>query len=387
MKYHLNLFIAAHFLCAAISCAAMETHSKKPDILMELTCIEKPLQAIFLTEDCAVIRNANKCSFVNVATNTEIKKIWDNPNPVYYTGIEVHPDKTKIAFLYHTKTNCGRPKIAIYNAHTGAKEWSKKTGGGSITSASFSRLDDTIATCESCDTIVKIHNYTTNETVIFDINNKDNHTGDMTDTMAKFHPTMPLMCIARNNLYTIDLTTLLPIDCHNGRISHKYDRLCQYSSDGSYRATYSYPTIYIDTLYNAKIIHTEKITSHNLCNMVFHPHCSVLALALKPKSILQYWDIRKKKLIHESPPLLNEDIYDYHYTYLSFSPNGTKLMFTYEKCIILPVPFEAIYECDTKKRFPYLLFLLRNIDHNQTERLPQEIIAIFINNLFGAFKR
>src|SRR6266478_8464140 len=140
MKHHviiITLFIAA-------SCIAMEPNNKqcsifgKPNILRELTAIKNPKHEIYLTENHAVVLNETQCNIVNTTTNTEITKLWDNLMPGYSTGIEIHPNKTKIALFYHSGTPTHyNPEIAVYDAQTYTKEWSKKTNTSSIDKMSF----------------------------------------------------------------------------------------------------------------------------------------------------------------------------------------------------------------------------------------------------------
>lgn len=383
-----TFLITVHFLIAATSCIAMETNSKKPDILMELTTIKEPRRAIYLTEDLAAVFNGKKCTIVNTTTNAKIKTIWDNPSPCYSAGIEVHPHKTKIAIFYHSDRH---PEIAIYDTQTYAKERSKKIQEASISTASFNPCDTTIITCASHSTYMNLYNYKTDEIIGYDIENQNENLHDMSDTTAKFHPTDPLICIARNNVYIVDTRTRARTEKFHLHTPHAWPYykhvLPVYSPDGFYIAIHTGNNVFITDSYSNKLDHLTEDFNHTSLSepLLFHPNSSVLAIVTL-KNNLQYWDVGKKELIHETA--LESDKNGYKLSYLSFSPSGTKLMFTRcGKCIILPVPFKVLFECDTKEQLLYLLFLLKNIDHNRTERLPQDIIEFLMNKLFEALKR
>ena len=174
MKNHIHIFITAQLLITASLAYTMETIKPHTPKFIELTAVEQPHQALYLTNNTALVLHKNGCSIINTTKNMEIKKICDHPNTLFSSGIELHPNKTKMAFFYHTRQS-EDPKIAIYDLATGKREWSKKRGP-SVTCASFNPLDDTIGVCHSGCTKIPIYNYKTNENTYLNIETGDSNT-------------------------------------------------------------------------------------------------------------------------------------------------------------------------------------------------------------------
>ena len=76
-------------------------------------------------------------------------------------------------------------------------------------------------------------------------------------------------------------------------------------------------------------------------------------------------------------------------TVLSFSPSGKKLFVNIgDTCAELEVPFEVIYQNDTKEKFPFILFLLKNYSsHWDDIEIPQDVNNFISKILLEVHKR
>jgi WD40 repeat protein len=393
MSHPLNLLVIINFCIAAVFCSAMENQSltTQSKILMELTNIVSPFNTLYLTENSVLINSAHHCSIVNSNTGQEIKRIFKNNG--FKSQIAVHPNRTKFAFSYYCKPYDGQ-KIIIYNAQTYEPEKILDWNGGTINSLHFSPLNKTIALggCNLNGPVM--FNYETNDSTIIDIKRaqpeKEDDTGGKHYPTISFHPTQPLMCLAWKNIYTLNLTTSESTKL----LWEKYHNFCEYSPDGSCIARGKLDTIIISDaiiisdLLSRKFNRSKTLTTITdqqsyFSTIAIHPNNKILVTVLEPKGILQYWDIKKSKLITATTSLPLPDNY-WGDASLSFSPNGKKLlMIIFEKCAVLEVPFEALYEDVTKDHCIFALWALQHYRYDD-EPLLQDIQHGLIKYLLAA---
>ena len=387
MARRLNLLFTAYLLIAT-TCNAMENNTiAKPTILMELTCIKESRKALYFAENRVLINGDKQCSIVDPNTNKEIKRIFNNN--IYSSCISVHPNKTKFAFSAHYPPERGdNQKITIYDAITGTPEHTIHWDGCSVTSLLFSLLDDTIA-IGSHSTDVTLYNYQTNKaTRIYIAEAHAEHLKgyDVHRPIISLHPTQPLMCLAWKNIYIHNLETSVTIKKPG---SSYYQEFCEYSPDGSFIARGDTAQIIImkpNLLLHGNVT-AQQARISSFYNMAIHPNSKVLITLSTPGGIVQYWNIETCKLISEISSLSSSGESYQSSSSLSFSPNGTKLLLVlYGKCAIFAVPFEVIYQSDTKQNLLYFLLFLKNHLHEQ-DVLPHDIIQLLMQNLIEAFKR
>lgn len=368
MKHYIYFLITAHVLFAA-TCIAMET---KPHILAEITCIKKPQRALFLTNDRVVINGRNGCSIINVITNEEIIKIIDTE--AYH--IDVHPNKKKLA-VSHNKT------ITIYDAETGIPEWTNTDlQSPSILSSIFNPLKSTILLRHTHRNEVfpgiSKYNYITNKKSVIGYDDQRS-----TSPSLSFHPTKKEFCLA----YNPGMIMIL----HSKKEPFLYDistrpdhRFCNYSPDGSLLAIGNSHSLNIFTVHadHYQREQLEEKKEYDYSEIAFHPNSSVLATLSGSGNKLRYWDSHTGQLITKIK------LYPFATMSLSFSPDGQKLIIALSnKCIIVSTPFEVMYQLDTKQRFPYLLFLLKNLNCGQSNELPRDLTPQLKYNLLEIFKR
>lgn len=391
MKHYIRIFIA-QFLITISLAHGMEITTPSPKTkCVELTAVQHPHQALYLTDTTALVLHRNGCSIVDTIKNTEIKKICDHPNLELPSGIEPHPDGTKMAFFYHTK-NSKKSKIAIYDLITGKKEWSKKCLAPSITSVSFNPSNDTIGVCHGKSTEIYIYNYTTKEAISCSIKTTEK---DDCKACIKFHPTQAsLMYIGRRRLFLADMETQALrqlLTAHSGENT-------AFNINGSCIARYGdiLHTIIIlrcsKNGYAIKRIACEK-SPYGYCrikDVQFHPNNAILAVAVgDANNSIMYWDIETLTLICQ--PISSPHDKYYANARLSFSPNGKSLLCTqynasHPVCVIMPLPFEALYHTITKKQMHFLSFMLNNYNIDQ-QPLPKDIIKLLMQTLLEVHKR
>ena len=127
----------------------------------------------------------------------------------------------------------------------------------------------------------------------------------------------------------------------------------------------------------------------NFIRMIFYPRGLVLAVSSmliyskKSKHFIRYLDLKTRKFICRTEQLGFTWDHDF-----SFSPNGEELIIAFEESgRTYPVPFEVRYENETKEKFPYLLFLLKNYVAQHEQRVPDDITRYLGLIFFETFKR
>ncbi len=381
MKNNIYLLITAHFLITA-SCTAMENaaHTTKPNILAELTCIKEPFNALYLAENRILINGRDHCSVVDPTTNKEIKRIFDNNE--WSSKISVHPNRTKFAFSgYYGARDNEQQKITIYNAKTYEIEHTINCDGATINSLLFSPSDDTIAANEY-GVVVTLYNYKTNKTTIIDIKEAARERGD-SEPIFSFHPTQPLICLAWKNIYIHNLETSTTIQKTGSRY---YQHFCTYSPDGSFIARGSNTKIIImkpDQNPHTSIAQQNK--NHSFFDISIHPNNKILITLSNPGGFLNYWDVSTFQHITTMIPICSINSWA---PSLSFSPNGTKLLLVLDgKCMVLEVPFDALYQPSTKEKAILAHWLLKNYQIDQHNILPDEIARLIMYTLLETCKR
>jgi WD40 repeat protein len=415
MKKNLH-FIIIHSLITASTCTAMEQKLdfkqlnlfEKSKILSEITIIQEPWQAEYLAEDRMLVNSKDGCCIINPQTNKKIKKI-----DIQASNFAIHPLKKKIAF--------SGINAAIYNNSGDLENLIKPEQPLPITSLMFSLLDNSIllesnkqngyALYQS-----KAYNYETGEKM---------NMGTQKISRVAFHPTEKFfyVCypsggwhsqpmIEKYSLITLEQTggIKLPTNCNpthilcssNGSLlavkdSNKTVHIIKYSHKNThYQINYfELPTIKTQQFIMNPITDTltaiqQDVHTDTWTDMQFHPNSAVLATVMplhidrEPHQIVCYWDVQTQQLITTTPPLPTSRR---HYTNnIAFSPDGKKLvMILPDKCIILPVPFEVLYDTTNQLRHLYWFLLKENCDQHNTPSDVQNLIMI--NLLEVKFKR
>jgi hypothetical protein len=380
MKHNLTICIAAQILfIGANSCSAMNS---TPTIYSQLTAIKKPHEAIYLTNELIAVRSNNGCSIIDREANKEYIKITNK----YCQHLTAHPKRPLLAIA------CNK-NLKIFNYETKEKIWST-IHNNHITSSIFNP-HDTIITIRN-DTVERInevteHNYIT----------KQKRSYPLLFCPIAYHPT------AKTTLSQYDSQ----INFSPHPITNKYETLqlnispvdCQYNPNGSIIATHDSNQICLIEIPSSPSQYLEILKYLNRINNVysydtikFYPRGSVLATLSRndqfrveiPKYVLAYWDVEQQEIINETPVYIKEDILNYHLSAISFTPNGKEIIVTaYRQHIIFPVPFEVIYQKDTRENFSYLLFLLKNLKPDQAIDIPQDITKLLAHILLQAHKR
>jgi len=393
----------------------IKTKKEKPNILAEITCIQQPRYAQYITNNRVVIAGEDGCSIVDPTTNKEIKKISD----VNIHHLAIHPNKTLFA-LSHENTN----SFDIYNAETNSLICSK-TVDDPIRINSYDRIEyahfcphDTTLFLMLVNCIngtapqthspiaykITKYNYTTHQ------HNTHRFQSNIWIHLFAFHPTQNKMCMIHPaydiSIYEPDIIISPEAKLYSQKsYGHYHKQFCQYNPDGSYIALgdcqskiYIINSQKIDQYYEFKK-GTEKYQREDFKRILFYSN-SILAISSAlyintekdpSKGKMQnsltrlfYFDIHKKRLIHTDELLDVSKQYDF-----SFSPDKAKVIITLtNKYIELPVPFNVMYKNITKKEFPYLLFLLKNYTSQCDDiEIPQDINVLLAQTLLDLYRR
>ncbi|HLW72490.1 MAG TPA: WD40 repeat domain-containing protein [Candidatus Babeliales bacterium] len=380
--YH--LLIAIHVLLAITSCSAMNKFIDiRPNIITTIA-VKKPKQAAFLTNNLVIINHRNGCGIFDLHTHKEVKKITD----IECEHFAIHPHNQIIAISR-------QDGVTLYNIKTGTNidHINNHFYPHPIISTSFSPLTKNI--------IIR-YEYQ-NEIIDYDYANKTSyswqhtHNTTMGPPKITFHPTQPYICFGHG------CTPNSHIDIFDYKAQHKnpYNKtvqklhtehinFCEWSPNGSFFAH--------GNQYNVNVIqdpldwymHITKLSiekdDEQFVKIKFHPNSFFIATLSSPNHIVCYWDVTTYEPMSCLSLLFADTICSApKNSDLAFSDDGKKLIVTLNnKCVILPVPFELIYQPEAKELLPYFLFILKNY---QQMRLPQDIIRELIYTVLETFKR
>jgi len=122
--------------------------------------------------------------------------------------------------------------------------------------------------------------------------------------------------------------------------------------------------------------------------IAFHPNNKFIAGLIAPDNFIFYMDTTKEHRICTITPFSYSRFFNDDSISFSFSSNGELLMIMGNKaCYIMNVPFEVIYQDDTKAKLPILFFFLNTIKKNFLITIPGEIITMLKKNQINVFKR
>jgi hypothetical protein len=410
MKHSVQLFLTTYLCIAATSSIAMEElfplKEKKPKIITEITVIQKPQYAQYLSNGHIVVAGENGCSIIDPIANTEIKKI----NELENQKLAIHPNK-KLFTLVHKNI------INLYDATTHSLKWSKIVDDSFekemnpydvIRSVTFAPHNTSIALitthfrqyqsytrpCAPESYHIQQYNYVTDKS--------SDYTCPFNDypPLIAFNPMHNEICVTDSigTCFHQPDNIVYSKDTKRHQNYDKYvKRLCQYNPDGSYIAQVDYQ----DEIF---IINTQDLEQYesfkkntqkwqqdqhdDIKDICFYSN-SVLAILsglyiYEQKkychSILSYFDIHTKECIHTNPLLDASPQHDF-----SFSPDTTKVIIALEdKCVILPVPFKVMYKDITKKQFFYLLFVLKNYTAIE---IPHDVRLLIATTIHERYKR
>lgn len=337
--------------------------------MMEITGVKNPQYVEFLTNEHVAIQDDNGCNIFDIATNTNIKQISDKRD----AHLAVHPNKKKLALSLDTT-------ITIHDVTTNRYEYI--THDKVIISSAFSSSDETIFLHPhyTFQQLIK-HNYSNSTTSIF-----LQYPPEECCRAIACHPKKNELCIACDigeiTTYNQDTCAEIQTIKNINGYSRIPQRFCQYSPNGLF--------IVSGGSMSLNIINTQSYTHRSFPSslyhtVIFHPNSAVLTAVMDGHFCIHYYDIKTLELIAYIPELSQ-----FHKDFttskkISFSLDGTQLMIALsDKCVILSVPFEVIYQTDTKQRLPYLLFLLKNLPLNQHNK---DIIPHLMYTLLETFKR
>lgn len=386
MKHNLHLIIIAHAVLA-VPCTAMEN---KSPIISELATTKDEQYAAFISNNQTII-NGDTCRIIDLTTNKTIRTINNTPPK---NIINMHPNR-KLFALSNSE------KIIIYDTETGLEKWNTPLTSWDKPNCMFNPSHPTIFVWHEVGVICNLreYNYDTNEFSPTNITNLI-----LTNFPAMdIHPTEQQICVQDSyiDIYKYDqnngfITTVKPNN------SHFMNRI-KYSPNGSSIACASQQAIEIINPTNGLkcILYSLDTTDNGIVSIEFHPNSSVLAtLVLErtktlPKTvkdyntILRYLDISNKDILAE---ISLSDLYPCctlkTRRALSFSPDGTKTMIKLnDRYVVLPVPFKAIYQADTKKILSYFLCILKKYKPDDCNILPYDIIQVLMHNLLETYKR
>lgn len=373
MKHTIINIVIATYLITSTSCSAMEIQKSNTPTTKEITCVKYAQHAQYLRRDRIIAGNPRGCHIINPITDKKITEICT----ICPAHIAVHPDKTKVALSHNTEIT-----MYSYDHDTDKVEkiWFFNTflPQNSLYSSHFSPFDETIITRHSKIFGFLKHNYITNKSTCW-----DNPYSTTFPPIVAFHPTEQRLCLAHSSgivstheYSKIDILNTFKIEGH-----HHY--FCEYNANGSIIACGKKASLYLcypSTKKKYKIPKkNEKYWWHCIA---FHPNGSVLTTLSSPNNILQHWDIKTRQVIEEIPlsdkqPLNNQNI--------CFLSDGTELMITTSKCIIMPMSFNVLYPPSLQKRLLYTLFVLKNVP-NLEKSLPMDVVTLLMHAMLTVLR-
>lgn len=397
-----HLLIAIHVLLATVSCSAMNEPSYaspshkatqdaskgwlplniRPDIITTIT-VTKPKQAAFLTNDLVIINHRNGCGIFDINTHAEVKKITDKE----CNHFAIHPQKQIIAI---SRKN----DVTLYDIKTGTNidRIDNHFCPHPIIATSFSPLTKNI--------IIRYEYH--NEMIDYDYATKTSYSYSHTNNTATapkitFHPTKPYICLghkctfnSRISIFDYKPRHKEPYNTTIQQLRTAHINFCEWSPNGFLIAHGNQYNVHIIQhpldWYNDMNKLKKSINDGQFVQIKFHPNSFFIATLSSPNRIVCYWDVATYEPISRLSLLFSDAICNVHKNDdLAFSDDGKKLIVTLtNKCIILPVPFELIYQPKTKKQLLYFLFILNNYPHR---KLPQDIIRELIYTLLETCKR
>ena len=404
MKNNLH-FLIIHSLIATFASTAMENELdlkeynffEKPKIISEITVIKEPWQAEYLAEDRILVNGGDGCCIINPITNEKIKRI-----DILAPHFAIHPTTKKIAFAGKNSaiySNSGDLETRIQSYPTEAikklafnplygrillehgvftsniteynyETCTEITTTGKISHIAFHPIQEIIYTCSQNQKNINVYN-----SAAFSFFSQN-----LIDTIPLSH------CSNPNNILCSPHGTLIAVEDKNKAV------YIIESNDG----IHTVDRIKLPTIKNKQLCIMNPITDTPTiikldrnpwrC-MQFHPNSAVLATVMslyinsEPHQIVFYWNALTQQLITTTPPFPSHNNYN-----ITFSLNGTKIIVVLaDKCIILPVPFEVIYNATEKLPYLYWFLLKECLDQHNVPKDIQKIIALYL--LETKFKR
>jgi len=377
MEYQLSLFIAFHFFIATTLSNAMEnklpiSHAK----IFAMLPSKRPHSVICFPNNTVAIAGDEGCSLYDLSTNKECMKIDKNTD--YDIYIAAHPNKNILA-IRSNNTN-----LAIYDTVTNNKIWEKSSEhwcDGPV----FGSIDDTVFIGNNSFNIESF-NYKNNFCKSYLLQSEH-------CVMSKsFHPTeQEFSSFYNNKITTLTLDKKAFIE-QSFSIKSPFVA-CKYSPDGSFIVGYAaFKECFIlnPESGSRKQLTTDDTSSHAIA---LNPISFIVATLFCEDNCIHYWNAKNRTLITVQPALSPHDRYTYcsgsqdPFQKMSFSCDGTKIIVALtDKCIVLEVPFEALYKDITKEKATLIYWLLKQYQHNQNNELPDDVIQLFIHNILATSK-
>ncbi len=418
------IFVIIHCLITTFACNAMKQKlnfkevvspeldlyeiifCKKPNIISEISIIKKPLQAEYLSKNRIIILGIDECCIINPKTHEITKKIETQS-----LNFAIDPIQKLIAF---TGTN-----VAIYNKSGDFKTSIKPKNQYPITKLAFGPLQDSILleqdtgsnwrnsksynyktkTINACMSDIShvayhpTHNFyyksgdgcsDNNEIEIYNLTTL-NKTGAI--DFSSQSSISSILCSPNGKLLAVEKENKIIYIINRSKVSANGCTTC----DAQRRNYIILPIITKPFSINLTTF-IEPNNNDEPVIMLFHPNSAVLTTTTSLyidhnlHHIVFYWDVKTKELITTMPPLPLPTGNRYDNKNIAFSPDGTKLITVLpDKCLILSVPFEVLY--DATKKLPHLYwFLLKNrCNQHNIPKDVQKIIALYLLEL--KFKR
>lgn len=366
-----TFYFTAIVVCAPIfqPCNAMEPKAQHP-ILQIIKSIEEPSCGHFISPEKVIISHKKGVSIHHLPTNTVLRKISDVPSP----HLALHPNKKLCVWF-------SEDKLRIYDTKEGILQY--EAGSIPITASVFDPLNE--------DIIVLLHH--DDHPCITRLNYKTKFWIDkaLPRSVIAFHPTEKVMCRAENNgiLSIHDSNCLQVLDNHPAtRQTHspRRHKFCQFSPDGSLLMEGDERGFRIR--HNKKdILRPCSVGNVNIHEIIFHPNGQFVITLSQPNNKISYYDLinvppnptisMSCSSSEDNPPTAHRHMR----TYLSCDENGENLLVILSKqCLIVPIPFEVIYQPQAKEECILAYFALQ-------AHLPKDVRQVFIRKLLTLCKR
>lgn len=379
MKHQLNLIVT--ILCIAPTfCNAMENKAllTPAKILTTITSMRKPKQVICFPNDIVAIKGKDGCRLYDCATcdhatDEKFTQLPIDPSSVH--GIAALPHKQLLAIRNNTDHN-----IIIFDTSTGNKIGESHSTKYISTLPIFNPTDDTIITISGNNTH-RIFNYKNNTL-------KKHY---KSDTPMAFHPTQQGHVLYTNH----KRITLQELNEDSFTIKKTFDMPdviydCMYNPDGSLIGV-------VNT--NSKLILLDSTTGRgkdkpfrnlSLYAMAFHPSNFILATFSftnpdDPTGIISYWNTKTMSVLAQTKLKLILFSPTYDAQLMDFFCDGTKLIVALKhRCLVLEVPFDALYQPNTKNKCRFADLILQNYHYDNENVLPNDVKHLVVKYLLAA---
>ena len=330
---------------------------------------------ICLSEKHAVLAAYDYCTLFDLSNYQKIAQLEDSK--VVKHSVCINTDPNKKLLLVRDNTH-----ITLYDTKNYAQIWEKN-----IYTKCYEFIINPInkeILIGTYDNLVAF-DYMNNHTIEKAFNIPNDHTIIFSPTEKEYiiypkkHQKLPLKQYDNQHIFLKEYN-----------LSHNDIWECKYSPDGSLLSINHTNGCAILDLNTSK--HTYLIKNYqDIYSINFNPHSFIVAIlegvTSHAKVEMSYWNAKKQQLLTKKTLPMIWWKYP-HDNCMDFICDGTKIIVAGDiESLVIEVPFEALYQPDTKEKCAFALWVLKNYkDNSGTNVLPPELAQLLTYNLLQTHK-